>query len=306
MTRIFSLLSIVIFLNSAGASDTLLIKKHFDKILDSPKARNYENIESLNYVADYIHTEFKKYGDSTAYQEFRVNGKIYKNVITSFGTENERRIIVGAHYDVCGNQDGADDNASGVVGLLELARMLKGQKLDYRVDLVSYTLEEPPYFGSTDMGSYVHAKYLYDNQIDVYGMICLEMIGYFSDEKNSQAYPLGLLKMFFGSKGDYITVIRKFHDGKFAGKYKSNMKKSKTIKTKSLKAPASLRGIDFSDHRNYWEFGFSSVLITNTGFYRNPNYHHDTDILSTLDILRMSQVIDEVHRSIIELNKSKN
>jgi len=301
MLRILFLLFYFSLVAVTFGSDTLLIKSHFSKILDSPKARNYENIESLNYVAEYIHDEFGKFGDSTSYQEFKVNGKIYKNVITSFGTENEKRIIVGAHYDVCGNQAGADDNASGVVGLLELARMLKGQKLNYRLDLISYTLEEPPYFGSTDMGSYVHSKYLYDNKIDVYGMICLEMIGYFSDEKNSQAYPLGLLKMLYGSKGDYITVIRKFHDGKFAGKYKSNLKKSKTIKTKSLKAPESLRGIDFSDHRNYWEFGFSSVLITNTGFYRNPNYHQDSDVLSTIDIVRMSQVIDEVFRSIIEL-----
>ena len=302
MTRILSIIFCAICLNVSAKSDTLLIRQHFNKILSAPKARNFKNIESLNYVAAYIHDEFSKFTPNVSYQEFEVGGNTYKNVIGLFGQEDGPRIIVGAHYDVCGDQDGADDNASGVVGLLELARLIEWEKCKNRIELVAYSLEEPPYFGSTEMGSYVHAKYLYDNKIDVYGMICLEMIGYFSDEKNSQAYPLGLLKMFFGSKGDYITVIRKFHDGKFAGKYKSNMKESKTIRTKSLKAPASLRGIDFSDHRNYWEFGFSSVLITNTGFYRNPNYHHNTDLLSTLDILRMSQVIDEVYRSIIELN----
>jgi len=284
-----------------SSADTLLINQHFKTILSTLKSRSYENISSLNFVADYIHEQFSLYGDSTIYQEYKVGKETYKNVITSFGTENKRRIIVGAHYDVCGDQSGADDNASGVIGLLEIARLLKNQKLNYRVDLVAYTLEEPPFFASEEMGSYVHAKYLYDNNIDVYGMICLEMIGYFSDEKKSQQYPLGILKLIYGGKGDFITIIRKFHCGKFAKKYKTKMKRTKSVKTKSLQAPKNLHGIDFSDHRNYWYFGYSSVLITNTGFYRNSNYHHDSDVLETIDIVRMAGVIDAVFETIIGL-----
>ncbi|WP_253297061.1 M28 family peptidase [Chryseobacterium sp. PCH239] len=165
--------------SSKTVADTALVKEHLTALTQTAQFRNHKNIDQLSHIADYIHQTFAPYGDSTAFQEYKVDGKIYKNVITSFGTENTKRIIIGAHYDVCGDQQGADDNATGVTALLELARMLKGQKLKYRVDLVAYTLEEPPYFRTENMGSYIHAKYLKDNKIDVYGMASVEMIGYF-------------------------------------------------------------------------------------------------------------------------------
>ena len=191
----------------AGNADTTLIKQHLVNITKTEKFRNHKNINQLNEIADYIKSSFQTYTDSVTFQEFDVNGKTYKNVIASFGTEHKKRVIIGAHYDVCGNQEGADDNASGVVGLLELARMLKGEQLNYRIDLVAYTLEEPPHFKTEYMGSYIHAKYLKDNNIDIYGMLSVEMIGYFSDEKKSQTYPVGLLSLFYGNKGNYITLV---------------------------------------------------------------------------------------------------
>jgi len=213
----------------AGNADTILIKQHLVNITKTEKFRNHKNINQLNEIANYIKTSFQTYTDSITFQEFDVNGKTYKNVIASFGTEHKKRVIIGAHYDVCGNQEGADDNASGVVGLLELARMLKDKQLNYRIDLVAYTLEEPPHFKTEYMGSYIHAKYLKDNNIDIYGMLSVEMIGYFSDEKKSQTYPVGLLSLFYGNKGNYITLVRKFGSGKFARKFVKHYKKSKTI-----------------------------------------------------------------------------
>ncbi|MBI3135328.1 MAG: M28 family peptidase [Bacteroidetes bacterium] len=284
------------------AADTTLIRQHFKNILETPKSRSYENTAVLNQVAAYIHDYFGRYGDSTVYQDFKVQGSVYRNVITSFGPPEAERIIVGAHYDVCGEQDGADDNASGIIGLLELARMLAGTDLKYRVDLVAYSLEEPPFFGTDEMGSYIHAKYLYDNQIKVYGMICMDMIGLFSDEKNSQAYPLGLLKLFYGSRGDYLTVVRKFHSGSFARKTKKHMKNSDAVKVKSIKAPEGLAGIDLSDHLNYWRFGFSAVFITDTGFFRNTNYHKPSDTVETIDIERMAGSIDALFETLKALN----
>jgi len=275
-----SLLFIGFLLNvSAQKSDTALIKKHFLTITKTKEFRNYRNLEQLNAIASYIHSDFSHYSDSVFYQEFEVEGKIYKNVICSFGTENIKRIVVGAHYDVCGNQEGADDNASGVIGLLELARQLKGKKLKNRIDLVAYTLEEPPYYRTEFMGSFVHAKSLVNQKENVYGMISLEMIAYFKDEKNTQTYPIGLLKLFYGGRGNYITLVNKMHAGEFARKFSSKMKRKASVKTKKFKAPRSIPGIDFSDHRNYWHFGISALMITDTSFYRNFNYHHDTDTL---------------------------
>lgn len=288
--------------SSPVVADTVLVKKHLAALTQTPQFRNHKNIDQLNAVADYIHQTFAAYDDSTSFQEYKVDGKVYKNVITSFGTENTKRIIIGAHYDVCGDQQGADDNATGVTALLELARMLKGQKLKYRVDLVAYTLEEPPYFRTENMGSYVHAKYLKDNKIDVYGMASVEMIGYFRDEKGSQGFPIGFLSWFYGDKGDFITLVKKFSGaGQFVKNFIENFKGSEQIKTETFSAPKFVAGIDFSDHLNYWNFDFPALMITDSSFFRNKNYHEPTDTLETLDTNRMTKVINAIFLSIIHL-----
>ncbi len=275
-------------------SDTTLIKKHLTNITKTEGFRNHQDLETLNKVAVYIFDEFQLYADSTYYQEYEVNGNIYKNVICVFGTGNRETVVVGAHYDVCGNQEGADDNASGVVGLLELARLLKNQSLNYQIELVAYSLEEPPYFRSQNMGSYIHANSLIENNRNVLGMLCLEMIGYFDDSKGSQDYPIGLLSLFYGKRGDYIALVNKMGKGKFSRKFSNRFKKLKRIRTKKITAPKFIQGIDFSDHLNYWKFGISAVMITDTAFYRNKNYHKISDTMEKLDLDKMSKVIDGV------------
>ena len=144
------------------------------------------------------------------------------------------------------------------------------------------------------MGSYVHAKSLADHQIDIHGMISLEMIGYFKEEKKSQSYPIGLLSLFYGNRGNYITLVKKFGAGRFAKSFSRKYKTTKTIRTKKFKGPKALPGIDFSDHLNYWKFGYSALMLTDTSFYRNKNYHESTDTMETLDLFRMARVIDGV------------
>lgn len=303
MKYLFFLISLSLLQHSwtQQLSDTSLIRNHLVQLTKSDAFRHHKNPKQLNKTAGYIRNEFLKYADSVSYQEYEVKGTVYRNVIASFGTNNRQRIIVGAHYDVCGEQEGADDNASGVVGLLELARLLNQQSLNYRIDLVAYTLEEPPYFRTEYMGSYIHAQSLHENKVDVYGMVCLEMIGYFSDEKKSQDYPLGILSLFYGNKGNYITLVKKSSAGKFAKQFSKEYKATKAIKTKKFTGPETLSGIDYSDHLNYWKFGYSALMVTNTAFYRNKNYHHLTDTMETLDIYRMSKVINGVYQSLINL-----
>jgi Peptidase family M28 len=286
---------------STTTSDTAKIKFHLAAITKTDQFRTFKNIDQLNKTADYIRNYFSQYSDSVFFQEYLVNGQVYKNVICSFGRENKARIIVGAHYDVCGNQEGADDNASGVVALLELSRLLRGQKLSHRIDLVAYSLEEPPYFRTEYMGSYVHAKSLVDKKVKVSGMVSLEMIGFFKDEKKSQSYPIGLLSLFYGSKGNYITLVKKFGARTFARKFSRRFKSTKAIRTKKITGPPALPGIDFSDHLNYWRFGFSALMLTDTSFFRNKNYHEATDKMETLDIKRMAKVIDGVFNTLIAL-----
>jgi hypothetical protein len=173
--------------------------------------RNYRNLQSLQRVRDYIIREFQSYGLPTEEQTWVARGNEYANVIGVYNAHKSRRLIVGAHYDVCGDQPGADDNASAVAGLLETARMVAATQpdLDYRIDFVAYSLEEPPFYGTKDMGSYVHAKSLHDKKADVIGLINYEMIGYFSDEPHSQPYPSPALAKMYPHTANFIVVVGK-------------------------------------------------------------------------------------------------
>jgi Zn-dependent M28 family amino/carboxypeptidase len=294
----------ICFFNDTSVQvDKSRLLKDLKFLINAPLARYDQHVTRLNECAKYISDEFKKLTDSVEYQKYLVEGKEYKNVICSFGPKDGARIIVGAHYDVCEDQPGADDNASGVAGLLELARLLKTESsnLKYRIDLVAYTLEEPPNFRTSNMGSAVHAKMLYDNHIKIKAMICLEMIGFFSDKPHSQEYPLGIMKLFYPTKANYIAVIGKMGQGKTTRGIKRKMNKNSDVRTISLNAPASVPGIDFSDHLNYWKYGFIAVMITDTSFYRNANYHERSDTLETLNIDKMAEVIKGLFASILNL-----
>jgi hypothetical protein len=275
-------------------SDTVLIRSYLTALTKTAHARAYYNVSQLDETARYIENVFGQYADTVFMQEYAAHGSVYRNVVCSFGTANKKRIVIGAHYDVCGEQEGADDNASGVVGLLELARLLQGQKLSYRVDLVAYSLEEPPYFRTPYMGSYVHAQSLSESHAEVYGMVSFDMIGYFSDEKKSQSYPLGFLSLFYGKRGNYITLIKKMRSGPFARRFTRHYQSTGAIRAKKFTAPGRMPGISYSDHANYWKFGYSALLITDTSIFRNRNYHLKSDTMETLDIRRMANVIDGV------------
>ena len=282
-------------------SDSLRIVQHLKTITKTDGYRNYKNIPLLNQTAEYIFSVFSQYADTTYYQPYQVEGDTYLNVVCRLGsTNNKALVVVGAHYDVAGNQEGADDNASGVVGLLELVRILSKEKLNYPIEIVAYSLEEPPFFETENMGSYIHAKSLHDTGIPVYGMVTFEMIGYFDDRAKSQSYPVKLMKIVYGGKGNYIMLSKKIGSGVFVRKFSASFKKWATIKTKNIKAPLKW-GVDLSDHRNYWKFGYDAFMITNTSYYRNPNYHRMSDTMETLDIPKMMKVIDATALAIVNL-----
>jgi len=285
-------------------SDTELIKEHLTSITKTEGYRNFEDTATLNKVANYIHLQFSKYADTTFYQTYTINDITYKNVVCRFGTKRQKAVmVIGAHYDVCGKQEGADDNASGVVAVLELARLLNNSHLTRPVELVAYTLEEPPYFGTRFMGSYVHAKELKKTNTPVYGMIAVEMIGFFTDTKGSQSYPFAPMKVVYGKKGDFILLAKKSNHGQFVKHFSKQFYEANTIKTKSLTSPGKIEGVDFSDHRNYWKLGYDAMMITNSAFYRNHNYHRPEDTMESLDFNRMAGVIDAIYYAVINIDK---
>ncbi|MEI8270288.1 MAG: hypothetical protein WCG45_02880 [bacterium] len=131
-------------------------------------------------------------------------------------------------------------------------------------------------------------------------MISLEMIGYFSDEKDSQKYPSPLFKIIYPNKGDFIAVIGKFGQWEIVKNIKKSFLENSSISTWSINAPSLLPGIDFSDHLNYWNRGYDAVMVTDTSFYRNLNYHTKNDTIVTLDFEKMKEVIKGVYFTIID------
>ncbi|MEZ7867106.1 MAG: M28 family peptidase [Paludibacteraceae bacterium] len=281
-------------------ADTAILRSDMQRIMDYGY-RNYKNPDVLDNVAYFIKNKFKTLTDSVTEQVYNVNGKDYRNIIASFNANKNERLIIGAHYDVYGDQDGADDNGSAVVGLIRLAQLLKDEKLDFRIDFVAYTLEEPPFFRTENMGSYVHASCLKKNNVPVKGMICLESIGYFSDEKGSQTYSTPFHKLTMGTAGNYILVVSRKEDGEFGKAMTNKMKDAGLISTKSVKGLKRLKGVDLSDHRNYWKYGYPAVMITNTAYYRNKNYDRKSDTIETIDFRRLSAVIHQLNMVVREL-----
>ena len=274
-----------------------------EKLTSIDPPRNYLNLESLNAIADYIHEEFKQWDCEIQVQEYLADDNIYKNVIASFNPTHPVRVVLGAHYDVCGEQPGADDNASAVAGLLEVGRLIHQLKptLNCRVDLVAFSLEEPPYFQTPLQGSAIHASSLAKAKVDVKAMICLEMIGYFSDEPNSQQFPLPQLAEIYPSVGNFIVVVGQMGEESLVQEVKKSMQAVAQIDVQSIAAPRSVTGITFSDHASYWDQGYPAVMINNTSFYRNPNYHEPTDTIDTLDFDKMTEVVRGVYWAVVGL-----
>ncbi|MDQ4122341.1 MAG: M28 family peptidase [Acidobacteriota bacterium] len=279
------------------------LKAHVEKISREFFPRSAAFVQNLDKAAAYIKQEFINAGGNVSEQAFEVDGKIYRNVIARFGNNSKERIIIGAHYDAAGALPAADDNASGVAGLIELAYLLVKTDLPNQIELVAYSLEEPPYFGSNKMGSFVHARSLKDENAAVRLMISLEMIGYFSDESNSQLFPVSAMSLLYPSRGNFIAVVGNFNNFSVVRRVKAAMLEQSELSVRSINAPASIPGIDFSDHRNYWKFGYDAVMITDSAFYRNPNYHTSADTPEKLDYNRMSKVVEGVYYTVINFAK---
>jgi Zn-dependent M28 family amino/carboxypeptidase len=262
--------------------------------------RNYQNLASLQKIADYIETEFTKAGAAPQIQTWQAGGNEYRNVMAVYNPEKTRRLVVGAHYDVCGDQPGADDNASAVAGLLELVRMVfdTQPELDYRIEFVAYCLEEPPFFGSDQMGSYVHARSLHDAQADVIGMICLEMIGYFSDEPESQPFPSPELAKLYPHTANFIIVVGIEKYRQFNEKVHRLMAENSGIDVQVISFPVGEGLAGLSDQRSYWHFGYQALMINDTSFIRNPHYHRKSDTIDTLDFPKLTEVINSTCRAI--------
>ena len=288
------------------------LEVHVRTLSEKLHPRCYDYPEKLEAAATYIEQHFVAAGARVSVQNFFDDGNEYYNVSAEFGPSSGPVLIVGAHYDLYGENyqeaplytPGADDNASGTAALLALADLLSAHPPAKQVRLVAYSLEEPPFFRTERMGSAKDAAKIHADNAEILGMISLEMVGYFSDAPGSQAYPIKFMDLVYPKTGNFIAVVGRFQDMLLTRKVKAAMLGASDLPTYSINALPVLPGIDFSDHLSYWSYGYNAVMITDTAFYRNTAYHTETDTADRLDYQRMGKVVQGVFAAVMALTDS--
>lgn len=287
--------------STSQQADRNNLSVYLSQIIRPMQYRNHQNIAELNSVSAWLKNQMQKFGIPCEYQSYSVKGQNYRNVVCKLNVGASNVAIVGAHYDVHADTDGADDNASGVAGVLETARILAAEKgnLSQNVEFVFYTLEEPPYFRTEQMGSAVHAKSVLSQKHKISGVFILEMIGYFNP-KHIQEYPAGL-KWFYPAHGNFIGAVSDLNSRQLGDAYCQAMQSMQRLACQKLIAPSFVTGVDFSDHLNYWNHDIPAIMITDTAFFRNKNYHTKQDTVETLNLNKMKDVIDGIVMTILNL-----
>jgi Zn-dependent M28 family amino/carboxypeptidase len=255
---------------------------------------------SLDRAAEYIESAFTTHKYDVQHQKFSCYGKNVSNLIVEKSGEGDRVIVLGAHYDTVPGSPGADDNASAVAGMLEIARLSREASHKKQLIFVAFVNEEPPCFGSPNMGSMVHAKSLKKRGVPLDVMICLEMIGYFRKDE-LQAYPFPGMELFYPRTADFLAVVGNFNSVQYVSALKRGIKRNAAINVRSLIAPEQVAGINRSDHFAFWHHGFRAVMVTDTAFYRNKNYHQETDTTDTLNFSSMAEVVKGIYYALQEL-----
>lgn len=263
------------------------------------------------YAQQYIREQLAQWG-TVEIDDFSVRGRIHHNLILdlpplspplakggkqeesplakggkqeNLGIEKRIKkrlppIVIGAHYDTVPGSPGADDNATGVAVLLELARDIASGPLKYPVQLVAFDMEE---YGC--LGSSHHAAKYKQQQESIRLMISLEMLGYCNHNPNSQSYPAGL-KYFYPNSANFIALIGTLRTVPDLINLSGKIRKSGQpcewlpVPNRGLMVPDTRR----SDHVPFWDNGYPAIMVTDTANMRNPHYHQATDRIETLDL----------------------
>jgi Zn-dependent M28 family amino/carboxypeptidase len=246
--------------------------------------------DSLARAADYIVSNLARCGYDPVRHSYKAYGQTVSNIIAEKRGQLPETLVIGAHYDTVPGSPGADDNASAVAGLLELARMMAKSACRLNLVFAAFVNEESPAFGSDYMGSMQYARFLRKGKRNIRFMISLEMIGYFRKDR-PQRYPLGLMRSFYPKTADFIAVVGDFKSGRHVHWLARCIQRFGGLKTAALVAPRNFGGIDRSDQLAFWHHGFKAVMVTDTANFRNPHYHMETDTVDTLDFDMSARVV---------------
>ena len=269
------------------------IKKHINRLAVDIGPRPITNELSIKKTESYIINYLKNMGLQVHQQQYKYGNYDIANIIAC-SQENlfpSKYYVIGAHYDSVPETYGADDNASGIAVLLEVAHYTIQEKISLPVCFVAFTAEEPPTFGTRYQGSKIFVKSVKEKKDEILGAMILEMVGYTSIE---QAYPMFLKWMGYPSKGNFIGIVGNRKSKKFGQSIFQSFKKNEQLPVETLFVPFNgwiLPDTRLSDHSPFWDAGLPAVMITDTAFFRNPNYHTPQDTFDTLDYFFMAELV---------------
>jgi Zn-dependent M28 family amino/carboxypeptidase len=264
--------------------------------------RNVWRVGSLQAVVDHLRNTLQQAGYAVTERAYRVEGQEADNLEVSItgsdGTGDT--VVVGAHYDTVAGTVGADDNATGVAAVLELARQLRGSRPRKNVRFVIFVNEEPPFFQTGRMGSLVYAQELRSEHVKVSAMISLEMLGFYSDAPGSQKYP-ALLGLFYPNRGNFLGFVGNSESRDLVRRAVRVFRESTRFPSEGIAAPAEWPGIGWSDHWSFWQERYPAIMITDTALFRYPYYHTPLDTPDRLDFDRMARAVEGIQRVVESL-----
>lgn len=244
----------------------------------------------LEAAAQFIEDSLRASGLQPQSQWYKIGHTQCRNIEAEIrGTSRpEEVVIVGAHYDSVVESPGADDNASGVAAMLALARSFEAIRPSRTLRFVAFTNEEPPYFGTEEMGSLVYAKKCRQQGDRVVAMLSIESVGFYTTSPATQHYPAGL-GLIYPSKGDFVAFVGNVFSRSLVHEAIRTFRGSGALPSLGAALPYAIPGAGWSDHWSFWQQGFPGIQVTDTAVYRSPHYHTPQDIPDRLDYDRLTR-----------------
>jgi Zn-dependent M28 family amino/carboxypeptidase len=282
------------------------LRRHVQVLAGEIGERHVGRPQALRAAAGYVREQLAAAGYAVAAQGYEAHGVRCENL--EVAVPGSRRggeiVLAGAHYDTVPGSPGADDNASGVAGLIEIARELRAAAPARTLKLVAFVNEEPPFFPFGPMGSKVYADAARARGDDIRLMLSLEMLGYYTSRPGSQAYP-PFLKWFYPGRGNFIAFVSNLRSRRALDGLTRAFRAHCDFPAERLAAPALVPGVSWSDQRSFWRAGYPGVMVTDTAFYRNPHYHSASDTPERLAYPEMARVVQGLARTLAALADSR-
>jgi Zn-dependent M28 family amino/carboxypeptidase len=265
--------------------------------------RNLQHYAPLNAAADFIEGSFSRAGLKVRRDTYEVQGRACHNLEAEIRGTRPQLVLIGAHYDSVFGSPGANDNASGVAALLALARRFAGKPTEQTLRFVAFVNEEPPYFQTEQMGSFVYAQRCKARGDQISAMISLETIGYFSDAPRSQVYPSPGLGLFYPTTGNFIGFVGNLPSRSLLRRVVALFRDEAKLPSEGAALPSFVPGVGWSDQWSFWQCGYPAIMVTDTAPFRYPHYHSATDTPDKLDYDRFALVVSGLEKTIAALAK---